>query len=380
MRFLSRSVFRLVPVASFIGAPLASVARGEAFEGYRLMASFALPPGAAAFDDLEEGRLIAIVADGIYRETGVGSRQFTAVGTLPGADIPSYGAAFIRVSPDGLLLAIGNNGGAFGSNYQVGVFDLDTLSGTWFSAGHFDGAWVDNNRVAVTYGDFVNPSIVSILDVTSPDPENPVNTTVIDSIGGASGGIAFDADGNLFTGNGFQFAGPSGTGTIKAFSLSDWTGALTGTALNFETEGTLVIDILSASPIDFDSDGNLFVGGGDFSSADHDFVGLVRGAAIAGALAGGGPVNPADPLSVRRLDPDATDDSNFYSAVFNGTTKELYVRSAGSDAVFVYRDLTGIPAASAWGLLCMVCALGIIGTLLLGSAPARPTEYGKVSP
>ena len=77
-----------------------------------------------------------------------------------------------------------------------------------------------------------------------------------------------------------------------------------GPALDFEAGGTLIVDILSASPLAFDREGNLLVGGGDFSSStDLDFVAVVGASVVNGALLGMGPADPSDPTEVRRLDP-----------------------------------------------------------------------------
>ena len=87
-------------------------ARAEAFNGYALQARIVLPDGAGPFDVLGDGRLVTLVGADVYLETSVGSRSFSLHGTLPDADLPSFGAAFLRVSPDGGKIAIGNNGGA----------------------------------------------------------------------------------------------------------------------------------------------------------------------------------------------------------------------------------------------------------------------------
>ena len=341
--------------------------RGDAFTGYQLVGGFSLPPGAAVFDALSDGRIITLTGADIYVETEPGSKSFDSVGTLPSADFPSFGPAFLVVSPDGTRFAVGNNGGASFANYRVGVFTVASLSGDWFAAAHFDGAWIDNTHIALTAGDFVNPSVVTVLDNTNTDPNNPTNPTIINGIGGASAGVALDPAGNLYTGNGFASGGPSGTGAVRAFRNAEWTAALSGgPVLNFETDGIAVVDILSASPLGFDNEGNLFVGGGDFSQANEfDFVALVRATAIADALAGMGPANPGDPAEVRRLDPDPANDSNFFSVVFNPALGRLYAKDFSSTLVHAYQDTTGIPAVSTWGVINLALLMMTGGTLLL---------------
>jgi hypothetical protein len=354
-------------------------ARADSFDAYVLVETFLLPPGAGPFDSLPDGRLVTLAGDEVHIETAVGSRTFDLHGFLPGANLSSYGAAFIRVSPDGTRLAVGNGGGdeTLPADYEVGVFDTDTLSGTWFDAGHYDAVWIDDVHLALTTGDFIDPSRVTALDTTSADPANPVNPTMVDNIGGASGGIVLDEGGNLYTGNGYSFLGPSSTGATKAFGPASWQAALTGgPVLDFETDGTLAVDILSASPLGFDNEGNLFVGGGDlFGSGEGDFLALVRSSAVGAALSGAGPVDTADPTQVRRLNPDTANDANFYTADYNALTGELYVAEYGDATVYVYADAATIPTMSTWAGAVMVLLLATAATTVFrrGSAVAPAT-------
>lgn len=340
----------------------------DAFDGYRLAARFDLPPGAGPMDCLPDGRVVAIVGDDIFVESAAGSRVFASAGMMPAADIASFGAAFLRVSPDGSKIAVGNNGGADFATFQVGIFDFPSLTGDWYTAAHFDAEWVDATHVALTAGDFGSPAVVTVLDTTSPDPGAPINPVVIENIGGASGGVAIDELGNLYTGNGFTTSGPSGTGAIKAFAAADWNAVLGGSpALDFESGGTLVVDVLSAAPLGFDAEGNLYVGGGDFSKeGGFDFVALVRASAIDDALAGFGPANANDSNLVRRLDPEPEVDANFFSVNFNTGAGELYVRDA---RVHVYRDLMGVPTVGEWGLCVMSLLTLTAGTLVIRRTP-----------
>lgn len=346
---------------------LSGAARGEAFIRYQQAGSFTLPAGAAMFDALLDGRLITLSGATVYVETGSGSGTFASVGNLSGADFPSFGAAFLRVSPDGTRFAVGNNGGASFANFKVGIFHTSNLTGTWLSAAHYDAAWIDNQRLAITAGDFGSPAYVTVLAANSPNPASPDNRTVITGIGGASGGVAFDAAGNLFTGNGFVSNGPSGTGAIKAFFEAQWEAAYaTNTPLNFEMQGLLVADVLSASPLEFDAEDNLLVGGGDFSqSGETDYVALVRASAIAAALAGQGAVNTGDPAKVRKLDPDSANDSNYYFAAANPVLSRVYAKDVGETRVHVYLDTTSVPAVSTWGVINMGLLVSIAGSLAI---------------
>ncbi len=328
---------------------------------------FTLPVGAAMFDVLPDGRIITLAGSNVYIETAPTSGTFSSTGTLSGADFPSFGAAFLRVSPDGTRFAVGNNGGASFSNYKIGVFNVGNLAGTWFTAAHYDAAWIDNQRLAITAGDFGSPAFVTVLDTSSPNPSSPDNRTIISGIGGASGGVAFDMSGNLFTGNGFAGDGPSGTGAIRAFSSSLWeTAYANSTPLNFETQGLLIVDVLSASPLEFDGEGNLLAGGGDFSqSGETDYVAVVRASAIAASLAGQGAVNTSDPAKVRKLDPDAGNDFNYFFTTANPALSRIYAKDAGETTVHVYLDTTNVPAASTWGVINLALLVCVAGSMAI---------------
>jgi len=334
------------------------------FEKYRLEEQFELPAGAAAFHVTPDGRIVTMVGDEVHIETGVQTRAFTMLGTLPSADIASFGAAFVRISPDGIKVAVGNNGGASFSNYEIGVFDFPSLTGDWYQLNHYQAEWYDATHLAITAGEFGLPSVVTVLDTTSP-PAAPTNPIVIDNIGGASAGITFDSLGNLYTGNAFTGDGPSSTGWIKVFEHAAWSPALSGASpLDFESAGTLLVDLLSADSLGFDAAGNLHVGGGDFfgGADDVDFFGVVRNQAVQDVLAGGLPIDPLDSAAVRRFDPDTDSDFNFYSVTANPITSELYAKDFGS-TVYVYRFTNArVPAVSGAG------ALGASAVLMLAAA------------
>jgi len=321
-------------VAAVVLAAAAGSAAADAFAEYALADTFQLPAGATEFGILPDGRLLTLSGAALYVEDAAGARTFGQVGTLPGADIASFGPAFVKVSPDGTRLAVGNNGGASFGDYQVGVFDVNTLTGQWLQANHFDAQWYDNARLALTAGVFGQPAEVTLLDVGSADPAHPDNPVIVANVGGASGGVAFDAAGNLYTGNGYATSGPSGTGAVKAFDHAAWSAALLGGPLDFESDGTLIVDVLSGNALGFDAEGNLHVAGGDFGIGQFDYAALIRSSAVEFALAGGGPADPLDPAQVRPFDPDALNDFNFYDVDFNPSTGELYLREGAT--VYAY--------------------------------------------
>lgn len=287
-----------------------------------------------AGDCLPDGRIIAMTGRTLFVETGVGSGVFAASASLDASILPAGAAAdpaFVRISPDGTSIALG-----LGSGKPVAILPTGAVLGAGggnigaatagvrlYNVSHSGAAWQNGSRLALTAGTFGQPSRVTLLDTLS-DPAAPSNPVIIVNIGGASGGIAFDAAGRLFTGNGFDLAaggGPSTTGTIRAFSPAEWN---TPGGADFETAGTFIGEVLSVSGLGFDAEGNLAVGGGDFGDGDFGYLGLLNGSAIASALAGGGPIDAADPLVLRRLMP-AADASAFYSPVFNAATGELLI-------------------------------------------------------
>ena len=376
-RSVGKSVLRSAVQCLFVLAAVgARPVWADLFTGYKQAVGFDLPAGTAWFEPLPDGRILLIRNDEIWIESGVRSRSFSPLGTLPGADFPSFGAAFLRVSPGGEKLAVGNNGGSSFADYKVGIFDIATLTGNWFTADHYDAAWIDDIWLALSHGDFVNPSIVSALDTNSPNPATPDIATLVVNIGGASAGVAFHSSGWLLTGNGFQSSGPSQTGDVRAFAPAAWQAALLGgSPLDFEASGLPVTELLSASPLDFDAEGNLLIGGGDFSSVDDfDFVGVVHASAVGAALLGGPVVDPNDSAAVRRLDPDAVNSFNFYAIARNNVTRELYVLDMSSDRVHVYVDGESIPAVSSWGLMNFSLLLLVATTLRLRTTHAPQTR------
>ncbi|MHC4696315.1 MAG: hypothetical protein ACYTFA_06205 [Planctomycetota bacterium] len=347
----------LVILAGVVQLQFAGGARGDEFDQYALTGSFDLPGGADVFDVLTDGRIIVLVDADVYVEDDVGSRAFALRGTLPDAGDLPY-PAFVRVSPDGASIAVGDNT----LPGRVGVFDLGTLSGVWFAASHFDAEWYDDTHLAISGAD---ANAITLLDTTSADPLNPTNPLIIDDTG-FSAGITFDAAGNLYTGNGYG-DGPVYTGEVRVFDNTSWTAVPDGgTPLDFLNDGTLVVDILSAASLGFDREGNLHVGGGDIiGGTDVDFAALVRASAVSDALIGLGAAVSDDPQEVRRDDPDDENDSNFYSITYDPVRAELYFLSYGETTVYTYAVSPQVPAASEWGIVTAVLLLMTAGTIVI---------------
>ena len=310
---------------------------GEAFgalPAYGLVGQYTAPGG--AFDVLPDGRLVALGGvDGrdVLVQDAVNVGSYSVVGSIDTAGpIASFGASFVRVSPDGDTVAVGDN--TFGAGNSVYTFSLGDLGVSpaptqRFLTPNFGASWGDAGTLFVTGADSATfESGVYRVDVAGGGVD-----LVVDDIGGASGGVAV-RDGVLYTGNGFDTdasAGTSVTGEVRAVSLSDLPGGGSVGPVSFESGMTAVAEALSAQPLAFDPFGNLLVGGGDTfgGQSDAGYAGVVDGDGIADALAGGG-FSPGADLE---LDPSGSG-AALYSAAFNDATQELLV--IGEGTVFRY--------------------------------------------
>jgi hypothetical protein len=340
--------FKTFVVFAFVVA--AATGRADLFSTYELTGNtFTVPTSAYT----SSGGLLHYFDNGtIYRQDSLNSAGFTAVGHLgSGFSVNSF-PAFLEFSPDGSRVAIGNSGGSDFSTYQVAVFDASALgasnpdlspSASIYAVNHNAAVWADNRNLLLTAGVFGQPSEVTCLDTLSPTG-SPANGTVVGNIGGASAGVALDASGRLFTGNGFDGAGASDTGWVKAISPSAWQ---TSPPADFENgPGSLfVVDLLSAGSLHFDTEGNLLIGGGDFGgSGDLNYFALVSGAAINNLILYGTPINTGDPAQVRKLDPSAA--SSFYTLAVDRDHNFFYAL----DGTTAYQ-YCAIPEPSTWMLL-----------------------------
>lgn len=358
-----RAAAMLLASAALLPAQPAALAR-DAFHTYGVhgFRAVPLPPiGPGSFDIrgdyLPDGRIVAVTGLSIFLENAPGSGTFHEAAILDAATVGgATDPSFLRVSPDGSSIAVGA-----GFARPVAVFSTSSLGpvgsptpltpaggggggggARYFNVPHFEGAWADGSHLAVTAGDFGSPSFVTLLDVTSSTAA-PLNPMIVSNIGGASAGIAFDAGGRLYTGNGFDIDPSSGstTGTIRAFASSEWNGAVPA---NFETGGALVADVLSAGSLLFDAEGNLIVGGGEFG-ADSGYLGVINALALADALAGAGPIDSSDLADLRRLDPLGTG-AGYFAAAFNPLTGELAVTSGATWHITIPAPATFLSAST----------------------------------
>ena len=358
---------------------VSAIARGSAFEDYQLRPAlqFSLPgshpQGTSVMDALPDGRLLVITTRAntfnpgpaeLYLEDGVGTRDFRYLGDLPLSATDNVWfnpGAFLRVSPSavGAKVAVGN------SSLSVGVFDVADLVipgaapaiGTiapvnidWFAPDDSTflsaAAWYDNRYLALGNAAFGGPAKLSIFDTQALTAE-----LVIDGpANGANGGIGFDAAGNLFTGNGFDFSSNGETGEIRRFEAADWQDVAFGPdpPLGF-TAGTILGEILSANGLLFDGDGNLLVSGGDSFGSDPSKKNFL---AIAKLL----PNGLID--TIRQFDPDAGSASNSYSLMLNRATGEILAFDPfGSDPRAAFVIAVPEPASAVLAIMAMLTLL-----------------------
>ncbi len=313
-------------------------------------------PG-GAFDVLADGRLIGMNGESVLVETAVGSGQFMDMGSFDPGLISEFGASFLSVSPSGSRFVVGD--GNFGSAhvYEVALADLNggSIAHRSYLHENYAATWYDNDRIAISAADpntFLGE--VRILELGSG------NSTRVISLDGASGGVAFDGSGNLFTANGYDFIpGGSATGDIRAFLAGDIAQVLSGQqgAIDFATSGQFIGQVLSGSDLGFDAAEHLFVGGGDIDRGQYDYFAVADGDAVRRALAGMGALEWPDLFSD---DPDENPFS-FYSARYNTLTGEWLVASGSSSLLYRYAP---IPAPGA------LASLGV-GVVVLLRRPRR---------
>jgi hypothetical protein len=294
---------------------------------YQPIGAYSIP--SPIFDAAPDGRIYSIVGNAVMRQNSLNGSTFSQVASLPAGSISPFGASFLRFSPDGRRLAIGD--GNFNAAASVYIIDADPLDTPIASSTpavitntaptpNFDASWDSTSRLFITgsrASDFV--PIVNRLDL----PSSAI-TTVITNIGGASGGITLHNN-RLFTGSGFM-----PTGEIRSFDLASLSGA---PAAPFSS-GALFGSVLSASPLGFDESGDLLVGGGDAFSGTSDF----GYAAI---------IDPLDPTHPLHLSPAGS--QTLYSINFNHATHELLVFDSATNTIHRY----AIPAPPAAAVLAL---------------------------
>ena len=324
MRLLSRARTVAAPAASLSalalfalgGTLLPSSAAHAAIPPYTLVGSF---PVSGTWDLLPDGRVISISGTTISAQTAPNATTYAPLGSVPAGTVASFGASFLRVSPDGTRAAIGDN--VFSAAAKVHFVPLAGLntSGptatTSVTVGNYAAAWSSNSTLYVSgFGTASQLFRVNADALTA--------TTVVTNIGDGSGGVTI-AGNTVFTGIGYDAAGVT-TGQIRGFSLPAL--ATTASPVNFST-GAFAATILSAASLDTDRFGNLLAAGADFSNFP-----AVTGYASVLDLPGSA-----------RLDLAPAGTGRSYRVRFNQATDELLVVTGGT----AYRYAVPAPAALA---------------------------------
>ncbi len=275
-----------------------------------------LPPPAegsffTVFDYVHDGRLVAFDGFTVFLQETRASDKFTAIGTLPPEFRGATDPAFVAVSPNGrrLLLGAGAGGSKFPDpNFNGNIFELRITGGTAVLVGRFpfsiQGTFLRNDSSRFlfgqgeTFGTFVGS--IEFLDLAKKQAR-----ALIGRIPGDPGGLDFDRQGNLYVGLGAA-ADQSRTGEIRRFDRRDVVRAIRQKELlDFDSDSTLVVEVLNAGDLDFDTEGDLFVGGGDFAEPDQGYVAQVD-------VSSGQVVDRFDPA-----DGDPSDnDPRFYETAF----------------------------------------------------------------
>jgi len=254
------------------------------------------------------GRFLAATGRTIYLQKNFGADLWLPVATLGPDD--TMDPCFIKISPNGKKIALG-----VGFYKPLVIFDtsllsvsappnLRTASGVkiW-DENMYDGAWGDDRYLFINAASAVAGSQIYAID-TDGTTGTPI--PILPDIPGASGGLAFDAAGDLVTGIGYAY-GDAPTGQLKIWPAAAVDAALTGAPLGYSSSGAVLIEgALSAASLGFDGSGNLFVGGGDaFGNSGHyGYAGLVSASAVQRVLAGGAIADPTAPADYVQVQPD----------------------------------------------------------------------------
>ncbi len=318
---------------------------------YTLVGQFNLPVGTSAFDITPDGRILALAQSQLFLQSAPNSSSWSLAGSLPSSAISSFGASFLRISPDFSTIAIGD--GAFGPSSQVHFLSAASLNPsstsplTSITTPNFQAHWRDDSRLLVT-GSGSKGAVVTEVSLSGPALSQ---RTLISDILGASAGVTADYN-FLYTANGFSFGAGSPTGEVRAFSLADLDSA--SAPLSFESQGIPVARALTGSSLGFDPLGNLLIGGGDAFTpgADNGFAALINASDLASALLAGPIASPA--LSLFPPAPPSQP-ANSYSPQFNPATRELLLsffdNTSFTPGLTVYRYALPAPGAASLLLL-----------------------------
>lgn len=228
------------------------------------------------------GRMVAATGTKVYLQDAVDSGSWTKVAET----VDAMDASFIKVSPDGTTVALGQGYGMdllvfplslltsgstpnLTNHASTTTFDSDTVK-------YYDAAWADDTHLLINGGNWdagaASTVGISCLDITS-DANDPVNIISNTSYPGASSGIAVDSSNNLIFGNGYTYETTSATGELVMLPAADWWDGSapksSGLPVAYSTADKFADSVLSAAYLGFDQEGNLHVGGGQFVSGTN---------------------------------------------------------------------------------------------------------------
>jgi hypothetical protein len=303
-------------VVASAAVTLAAPGALAAIPAYVQQGTFVLPSSGSAFDIGADGRAWVVSESGaISRQSSVNGSAYAAAGSLPGGLVPAFGAGFIRVSPDGARLAIGDNG-TVNQLWVVPTAGLSTSMASTpltIAAPNFDAAWSDNSTLFINGSASVggSPNLYRASGITG------ATATVVTGIGDGSGGVA-TRGARVYTAIGFDAAGLL-NGQVRSFDVAMLNVA--SSSVVFST-GLLATQASTGNSLAFDSQGNLIEAG---------FGGVVV----------------VDLATQARISLPGLSPTGFYTATFNAATGEILVRDFGVTTVLRY----GVPTPGVAGTL-----------------------------
>jgi hypothetical protein len=257
-------------------------------------------------------RMLAATGRTVSLQQTFGASSWLPVAVLDDGD-PNMDPAFLALTPDGATIALGCGLGkplyvfpaSILSTVGPPVLTTDTRATRFAGLSYYSAAFRDDRYLFLDEGGGqLGESDIYWIDTKSSPAER---IPVIASIPGASGGIAFDAAGDLVTGIGWD-PNDTRTGEIKIFDAASISAAVAGgTSMSYDSNGAVVAkNLLSADSLGFDANGNLDVGGGDVfgSSGHYGYAQIVSADVIARVKTGGPPADPNDANDVTVVEPD----------------------------------------------------------------------------
>lgn len=258
------------------------------------------------FDFLPDGRIVAYPGSQVLVQSSVGSSNFVQLGTVPPQFAGGSDAAFIEPGPAGLFFLFGSGAGGaqFGDpQFNGNVFFLPATGGVADRIAQVPfHAFASLRQPLELFLSRADDASFATSGVVRLDFLSDAVTDIVTGIPGASGGVGFDAGGNLYTGIGFDFAGVR-TGEIRRFPRPQVQQALTtGQPIPFD-DGQFVAQVLTAAALVFDLEGHLWVSGGDlFGPGESGFI---------------AEIDPDTGQILRRVDPSDGDPDGGPAVFFN---------------------------------------------------------------